>query len=311
MRTSIHAGAGIAYDVLFDNLGLLSLPPQLSTTIDCAPVGAFPCATPFLGSGGILPGPGGVATFPSIADQRAATSALVPVNQKDPKSIDESTDTYDAIEWLLKNIPNNGKVGMMGISYDGWTTMMGTLDPHPALKAASEQATPSDMFLGDDFHHNGAFRLSYGFEYAYMEEATKEDAMFPFDTYDTYEWYLKLGPLSNANQTYFHSKLPSWNDFTKHPNYDEFWQKQAFAPYLNRVTVPTLNVAGWFDQERTVAVIIRRQPGANGLKVDIWPSPRKTVSGASCSPMGRSAVSRTTCNLVARSVIARASASTS
>jgi hypothetical protein len=87
-RTSIRAGAGIAYDVLFDNLGLLSLPPQLSTTIDCAPVGAFPCATPFLGSGGILPGPGGVATFSSVAAQRAATSAFVPVNQKDPKSID-------------------------------------------------------------------------------------------------------------------------------------------------------------------------------------------------------------------------------
>src|SRR5450432_2633460 len=87
-RTSIRAGAGIAYDVLFDNLGLLSLPPQLSSTIDCAPVGNFACSTPFLGSGGIPPGPGGIATFPTIADQRAATSALIPVNQKDPKSID-------------------------------------------------------------------------------------------------------------------------------------------------------------------------------------------------------------------------------
>jgi hypothetical protein len=87
-RTSIRAGAGIAYDVLFDNLGLLSLPPQLSSTIDCAPVGSAPCPTPFLGNGGILPGPGGIATFPTIADQRAATSAFVPVDQKDPKSID-------------------------------------------------------------------------------------------------------------------------------------------------------------------------------------------------------------------------------
>ncbi len=171
-------------------------------------------------------------------------------DKKDPKSIDESTDTYDAIEWLLKNVPgHNAKVGMMGISYDGWTTMMGTLDPHPALKAASEQATPSDMFLGDDFHHNGAFRLSYGFEYAYMEEATKEDAMFPFDTYDTYEWYLELGPLSNANQKHFHGKLPSWNDFVKHPNYDEFWQKQSTPYRLGSPTVPNLHVAGWWDQE--------------------------------------------------------------
>jgi hypothetical protein len=87
-RTSIRAGAGIAYDVLFDNLGITSLPPQLSSTIDCAPAGNFACPTPFLGSGGIPPGPGGIATFPTIADQRAATSAFIPVNQKDPKSID-------------------------------------------------------------------------------------------------------------------------------------------------------------------------------------------------------------------------------
>jgi putative CocE/NonD family hydrolase len=171
-------------------------------------------------------------------------------DKKKPKSIDESTDTYDAIEWILKNIPNNnGKVGIMGISYEGWTAMMGTIDPHPALKVASEQATPSDMFLGDDFHHNGAFRLSYGFEYAYMEEATKEDAMFPFDVYDTYDWYLKLGPLSNANEKYFQGKLPTWNNFVKHPNYDEFWQKQSTPYRLGAPTVPNLHVAGWWDQE--------------------------------------------------------------
>ncbi|HEY2982344.1 MAG TPA: CocE/NonD family hydrolase, partial [Anaerolineales bacterium] len=85
----------------------------------------------------------------------------------DRSSIDEGTDTYDTIEWMLKNVPgNNGRVGMLGVSYDGWTTIMGALEPHPALKAISPQASPADMWLGDDFHHNGAFRLSYGFEYA-------------------------------------------------------------------------------------------------------------------------------------------------
>jgi putative CocE/NonD family hydrolase len=149
-------------------------------------------------------------------------------NKKDATAIDESTDTYDTIDWLLKNVANNnGKAGMYGISYDGWTTVMGAIDPHPALVAVSEQATPADMFLGDDFHHNGAFRLSYGFEYAFMEEATKTDSLFPFDKYDTYEWYLKLGPLSNVNKKYFFNKLPSWNDFVNHPNYDTFWQKQS------------------------------------------------------------------------------------
>ena len=92
----------------------------------------------------------------------------------DPKAIDESTDTYDTIDWLLKNVPhNNGRVGMLGISYGGWLTTMALLDPHPALKAASEQASPADMFLGDDFHHNGAFRLSYGFEYAALMETAE------------------------------------------------------------------------------------------------------------------------------------------
>lgn len=171
-------------------------------------------------------------------------------DRKNPKAIDESTDTYDAIEWMIKNLEgNNGKVGMYGISYGGWTTMMGTIDPHPALKAVSEQASPSDMWMGDDFHHNGAFRLSYGFEYAYMEEATKEDAMFPFDQYDTYDWYLKLGGLANVNEKYFHNKIPSWNDFVRHPNYDEFWRKQSLPARLGAPTVPNLHVAGYWDQE--------------------------------------------------------------
>ena len=138
---------------------------------------------------------------------------------------------------------------MYGISYAGWTTMMGTIDPHPALKAVSEQATPSDMWIGDDFHHNGAFRLSYGFEYAYMEEATKEDAHFPFDQYDTYDWYLKLGPLSNVNEKYFHGKIPTWNNFAMHPDYDEFWKKQSIPYRLDAPTVPNLHVAGYWDQE--------------------------------------------------------------
>jgi putative CocE/NonD family hydrolase len=173
-----------------------------------------------------------------------------PRDPQDPKAIDENTDTNDTIDWLLKNVPdNNGKVGMLGISYPGWLTVMATLDPHPALKAVSPQASPADQFLGDDFHHNGAFRLSYGFEYVAMMETDKSNASFKFDRHDTYEWYLKLGALSNVNPRYFKGKMPTWNDFVKHPNYDAFWQKQAFAPYLTKVTVPMLNVAGWFDQE--------------------------------------------------------------
>ena len=179
--------------------------------------------------------------------QRPARS---PAQRRDPKAIDEATDAYDTIEWVVKNVPNNnGRVGMLGVSYDGWTTAMALTDPHPALRAASPQASPSDMWLGDDFHHNGAFRLSYGFEYAAMMETTKESQQFAFDRYDTYDWYLTLGPLSNVNAKHLGGKIPTWNDFVAHPDYDEFWKRQTLIPALTQVTVPTLNVAGWWDQE--------------------------------------------------------------
>jgi uncharacterized protein len=171
-------------------------------------------------------------------------------DKRDAGAIDESTDAYDTIEWLLKNVPrNNGRVGMKGVSYSGWTTVMAMLDPHPALKAASPQASPADMFIGDDFHHNGAFRLSYGFEYATMMETNKERGGFEFGEPDTYQWYLKLGSLAHVNEKYLHGKIPSWNNFATHPNWDAFWQRQAVASSVSAPRVPTLNVAGWWDQE--------------------------------------------------------------
>ena len=180
--------------------------------------------------------------------QRAPVSLIN--GGKDPKVVDEVTDAYDTVEWLIKNVPdNNGRVGIIGISYPGWTAAMATLAPHPALRAASPQASPADMFLGDDFHHNGAFRLSYGFEYATMMETNKEQVRFDFDKYDTFEWYLRLGALSNVNEKFLHGKIPTWNDFVNHPSYDGFWQQQAMAGYLKKVNVPMLNVAGWWDQE--------------------------------------------------------------
>jgi putative CocE/NonD family hydrolase len=174
-----------------------------------------------------------------------------PHDPADPQGVDETTDAWDTVDWLIKNVPNNnGRAGIAGTSYDGWTAVMAALGPHPALKAAIEQASPADQFLGDDFHHNGAFRLSYGFEYAALLETTAEENYhFQFDRADTYDWYLGLGALSNANERYLHGKLPTWNDFTRHHAYDAFWQKLAFAPYLNEVKMPIIHVAGWWDQE--------------------------------------------------------------
>ncbi|HEY5908932.1 MAG TPA: CocE/NonD family hydrolase [Vicinamibacteria bacterium] len=196
----------------------------------------------------------------------------------DAKATDEGSDTHDTIEWLLGATRNNGRVGVLGISYGGWLTVMAMLDPHPALKAVSPQASPADMYLGDDFHHNGAFRLSYGFEYVYLLEAAQEKTTrFEFDRYDTYDFYLGLGALSNVNRRYFKGKMPTWNDFVAHPDYDAFWKRQAVAPYLTRVTVPTLNVAGWWDQEDfygplTIYAALERRDerGQNVLVVGPW-----------------------------------------
>lgn len=174
-------------------------------------------------------------------------------DKKDSTATDEASDTYDTIDWLIKNISNNnGKAGILGISYDGWLALIAGADPHPALKAVSEQATPYDMFLNDDFHHNGAFRLSYGFEYAVLTEAGKTDSLYDFGEYDTYDWYLKLGPLSNINKKYAHGTLPTWNNFMLHPNYDDYWHKESLRYRLNYPQVPIQHVGGWWDQEDMV-----------------------------------------------------------
>jgi len=173
------------------------------------------------------------------------------VDLNDAKATNETTDAYDSIEWLIKNVPNNnGKVGMYGVSYDGLTTALALLHPHPALKAMSEQASPVDQWMNDDDHRYGALRESYDFEYAVMEQSDKnKNTHFEFETYDTYQWYLDLGPLSNINAKYLHGSIPYWNSTIDHPDYDDFWKKEAWVRQLHASTVPNLNVAGFWDQE--------------------------------------------------------------
>jgi putative CocE/NonD family hydrolase len=172
------------------------------------------------------------------------------------EDVDESSDTYDTIEWLLKNIPNhNGRVGQMGISYPGWQTVMGMIDAHPALKASSPQASPSDMWIGDDFHHNGAFRLMYTFGWLSNNARTRAGqteqsaARFSYGTPDGYRFFLELGPVSNVDKLYFHNQVPTWNEYMEHGDYDEYWKEQDVLQYLNNIAHPILNVAGWFDAE--------------------------------------------------------------
>ena len=173
------------------------------------------------------------------------------IHRADKNAVDESTDTWDTIDWLVKNLAgNNGKAGIFGVSYPGWLALVGAVDPHPALKASSEQACMGDLFLGDDFHHNGAFRLSYGMEYSYeIEFDNTKDSDFPFPQFDLFDWYLGLGSLKNVNEKYFHGKIPTWNNFVLHPNYDAYWQENSPLNYVESAQIPQLHVGGYYDQE--------------------------------------------------------------
>jgi putative CocE/NonD family hydrolase len=167
----------------------------------------------------------------------------------------ESTDTYDTIDWLLKNVPNNnGRVGQYGISLAGWHAAMGMIDAHPALKASSPQAPPQDQFLGDDYHSGGAFQLSYAFNWMSSNARARNapsDApatRFDFGTPDGYRFFLDLGAAANARK-FFQDDVPTWNDYMAHGTYDEYWQSRHVPKDLNNITFPVLVVGGWFDAE--------------------------------------------------------------
>lgn len=201
-----------------------------------------------------------------------------------PRDVDESTDTFDTIEWLLKNVSNhNGRVGMWGISYPGFYVSMGIIDAHPALKAASPQAPIADWFIGDDFHHNGALFLPHGFNFfaSFGLPWPKPTPDFPprFDhgTPDGYRFFLDMGPLANANKKYLRDEIAFWNDMMNHPNYDQFWQARNVRPHLRNIKPAVLTVGGWFDAENlygalnTYKTIEEMNPGIyNTLVMGPW-----------------------------------------
>jgi uncharacterized protein len=172
-----------------------------------------------------------------------------PRDKRDPKAIDESTDTYDTIEWIIKNVPkNNGRVGIGGVSYPGWLAAVALIDPHPALKASSPQAPVIDLWMGDDFMHNGAFRQTYAYEWAVPLESAKKGGGITFDKPDMYEWYMPLGRMQTLAPE-LAQKSHSWRGFVEHPSWDSYWQARATQLYLKETSVPTLVVGGWWDQE--------------------------------------------------------------
>jgi putative CocE/NonD family hydrolase len=165
----------------------------------------------------------------------------------DPKGVDESTDAWDTIDWLVKQLPgNNGKVGMLGLSYRGWLAAIAGVRPHPTLKAISPQAPVGDTWLGDDFFHQGAFRQSQAVPYCAYIEGTNG---LSIPDYDQYQFYLRLGTLDAIGKAAGVDTLPSWKGFRAHPARDEYWKVRALQEVLTRADVPFLFVGGWWDEE--------------------------------------------------------------
>lgn len=179
--------------------------------------------------------------------------------KKSASDVDESTDTYDTIEWLLHNVPrNNGKAGIWGISYPGFFAAAGMIDSHPALKAASPQAPVTDLYMGDDAYHNGAFMLEANFSFytffkprAEIAPPPARDQRFNYGTTDGYDYFLRMGPLSNARGL-LKDKVSYWDDQIIHPNYDDFWKTRNISAHMNNVHCAVLAVGGWFDAEDLV-----------------------------------------------------------
>ena len=202
--------------------------------------------------------------------------------KRGPQDVDESSDTYDTIDWLIKNIPNNnGNAGMWGISYPGFYTSAGIIDAHPALKAASPQAPIADWFIGDDFHHNGTLYLPHMFRFFAAFGHPRPVPTLPPTTpapnpagqQDGYSFFLSLGPLANINEKFFKNDVPFWTEMTQHPDYDEYWQARDLRRHLKNIKPAVMTVGGWFDAEdlfgalNTYKTIEQNSPGANNILV--------------------------------------------
>ncbi|MBU0529826.1 CocE/NonD family hydrolase [bacterium] len=180
-----------------------------------------------------------------------------PYNQdKIEKEIDENSDAYDTIDWLIKNVANNnGKVGVFGISYGGFYTSMTIPNAHPAIKAVSPQAPVTNWFLGDDWHHNGAFFLLDAFTFysnfgRLRPYPTREyPASFEFKNMDYYNFFKAVEPIKNVQMEFFGDSIQFWSELMTHPNYDDFWKKRNLLPKLNNINIAVLVVGGWFDAE--------------------------------------------------------------
>jgi len=184
---------------------------------------------------------GSQGAFVSVRPQRDARDA------RDARGVDESTDAWDAIDWLVRELPNNsGRVGVLGVSYRGWLAALAGVDPHPALKAISPQGLMADTWMGDDFFHQGAFRQTQGVAYAAYIEGSGDLTLGAYDQYEAYLKYPTLGQLARGTGI---DTIPSWVGFREHPTFDAYWKARALQRTLTHARVPTLFVGGWWDAE--------------------------------------------------------------
>lgn len=175
---------------------------------------------------------------------------LPPPTRLHSGQINQTTDAWDTVAWLVKHVPdNNGKVALTGVSYDGWLALMAALDPNPHVVAVSTQGVRMDQWMGDDFWRDGALRLDYAFEYAALMELSRKLHPYKFDDDDIYSWFLRLGPIRNVNEHVFHGKSEFWNSLEEHQVHDAYWQPRTPPSMLAAVHVPVLVTAGWWDAE--------------------------------------------------------------
>lgn len=201
------------------------------------------------------------------------------VEKSRPTDIDESTDTRDTIDWLLKNVPHhNGRVGLYGISYPGFYAAAGMIDAHPALKAVSPQAPVGDWYF-DDFLHHGSFFLAHAFRWLANNDrerpkpTTEPARPYVYPTPDGYKLFLEAGSVENIDRLYLKGTIPFWKDMMEHPNRDEFWQRRALIPHLKNVAPAVMTVTGWYDAEdlygsfKTYQSVETQNPRVNNVLV--------------------------------------------
>ena len=219
-------------------------------------------------------------------------------NKTTKTDVDESSDAYDTIDWLVKNLKNNnGRVGMWGISYPGFYASCAAINAHPALKCVSPQAPIADWFF-DDMHHHGAFFLAANFEFLSMMDPPRHKLQkdwiigFQFNSPDGYGFYSGLEPLSLAKSYNFGDSIAFWNEVVDHPDYDEFWQKRNILPHLRNIKPAVLVVGGWYDAEdlygtfKTYNEIENHNPAArNSIVIGPW-IPRRSWARTDGSFLG-------------------------